>query len=68
MAPGSQSRVFTVSHDGYYWTPLRLSGSVSHPHEDLTRRLVAAAAGELLKNSDDTLQDTAKALLDLIPH
>jgi hypothetical protein len=66
--PGSQSRVFTVAHDGYYWTPVHLKGSVSHPHEDLTKRLVAAAAGELLQNSGDTLQDAAKTLLDLIPH
>jgi hypothetical protein len=66
--PGSQSRVFTVAHDGYFWTPVHLKGPVSHPHEDLTKRLVAAAAGELLKNSGDTLQDAAKTLLDLIPH
>jgi len=66
--PGSQSRVFTVAHDGYCWTPVHLKGPVSHPHEDLTKRLVAAAAGELLQNSGDTLQDAAKTLLDLIPH
>ena len=66
--PGSQSRVFTVAHDGYFWTPVHLKGPVSHPHEDLTKRLAAAAAGELLKNSGDTLQDAAKTLLDLIPH
>ncbi len=66
--PGSQARVFTVAHDGYYWTPLRLTGSVDHPHEDLTRRLVAAAAGELLQKSGDDLIDTAKSLLDLMPH
>ena len=66
--PGSKGRVFTVAHDGYYWTPVHVTGPVSHPHEDLTKRLVAAAAGELLENSGDTLRDAAKKLLDLIPH
>lgn len=66
--PGSQARVFTVAHDGYFWTPVRLSGRVEHPHEDLTKRLIAAAAGELLQNSQGTLEDAAKTLLDLIPH
>jgi hypothetical protein len=66
--PGSQSRVFTVARDGYYWTPVRISGSVDHLHEDLTKRLLAAAAGELLQNSNGTLEDAARKLLDLIPH
>lgn len=66
--PGSRARVFTVAHDGYYWTPVRVTGSVDHPHEDLTKRLLAAAAGELLQNPEKTLQDAAKTLLDLIPH
>ena len=66
--PGSQARVFTVAHDGYYWTPVRVSGSVEHPHEDLTKRLIAAAASELLHSSKGTLEDAAKSLLDLISH
>ena len=66
--PGSQARVFTIAHNGYFWTPLRVTGPVAHPREDLTARLVAAAAGELLQNSQDALLDTAKGILDLIPH
>lgn len=66
--PGSQARVFTVAHDGYSWTPLHVSGPVDHPHEDLTKRLLAAAAGELLEKSPNDLLDTAKSLLDLLPH
>ncbi len=66
--PGSQGRVFTVAHDGYSWTPVHLTGSVEHPHEDLTKRLLAAAAGELLQKSPNDIIDTAKSLLDLIPH
>ena len=66
--PGSQARVFTAAHDGYFWTSLHLTGPLAHPHEDLTKRLVAAAAGELLQDSSDALRDAAKTLLELIPH
>lgn len=66
--PGSQARVFTVAHDGYSWTPVHLTGPVDHPHEDLSKRLLAAAAGELLKKSPNDIIDTAKSLLDLLPH
>ncbi len=65
--PGSQERVFTEARDGYYWTPVRVTGPVEHPREDLTKRLLAAAASELLQNSKGTLEDAAKTLLDLIP-
>ena len=35
--PGSQGKVFTVSREGYLWTPMRLTGPVGSPTEDLTR-------------------------------
>ncbi len=54
--PGSQERVFTVSRNGYLWAPMRLTGPVASPTEDLTPRLVAAAAGSVV--------DTAKNLLN----
>jgi hypothetical protein len=56
LLPGAQARVFTSAHDGYYWTPLHLTGLVAHPEEDLTPRLVAAAAEELLRNPDKVLR------------
>ncbi len=43
--PGSQARVFTIARNGYYWAPLRLTGPVNSPTEDLTPRLAEAAAG-----------------------
>ena len=66
--PGSQARVFTVAHDGYSWAPVHVTGPVNHPHEDLSKRLLAAAAGELLQKSPNDIIDSAKSLLDLIPH
>jgi hypothetical protein len=66
--PGSRERVFTVAHDGYFWTPMHLSGPVAHPSEDLTPRLVAAAAGQLFNDPEKAARDAAKSILDLLPH
>ncbi len=66
--PGSQSRVFTASHDGYLWTPMRMSGPVEHPNEDLTERLVVAAAGDVIEHSEGTIRKAAKDVLDLLLH
>ena len=60
--PGAQARVFTVAHDGCYWTPVHLIGPIGHPHEDLAKRLIAAAAGELLdKNADQIIEPQSRS-------
>ncbi|HEY4284947.1 MAG TPA: hypothetical protein VGM62_17930 [Chthoniobacterales bacterium] len=66
--PGSQARVFTIAHGGYNWTTVRVTGPAAHPKEDLTARLITAAAGEILQNTQDTILDTARGLLDQLPH
>jgi hypothetical protein len=69
--PGSQSRVFTTARNGYYWAPMRLTGPVDHPNEDLTGKLAQAAAGQVIdtvggavKDATKAARDTAKGLLD----
>lgn len=57
--PGSQSKVFTVSRDGYLWTTMRLTGPLEHPQEDLTQRLVAAAAGTVIDTVQGVLQQVS---------
>jgi len=71
--PGSQERVFTVERDGYLWTPVRLSGPVESPTEDLTPRLVAAAGGAIMEKVESTARDAiqigrdaAKSAIDLL--
>ncbi|HJT79628.1 MAG TPA: hypothetical protein VJ719_00405 [Chthoniobacterales bacterium] len=66
--PGSQARVFTIAHDGYNWTTVRVTGPAAHPKEDLTARLAAAAAGEILQSTQDTILDTARGLLEQLPY
>jgi hypothetical protein len=62
--PGSQSRVFTIARNGYYWTPVRLTGPVDNPKEDLTSRLVQAAAGQIIDTAQDAVKDATKAARD----
>jgi len=71
--PGSQERVFTVARDGYLWAPMRLSGPVDAPREDLSGRLAAAAGEAVLQKVEDATRDAietgkgaAKGLLDLL--
>jgi len=71
--PGSQEKVFTVARDGYLWTPMRLTGPVEGPSEDLSNRLVVAAGEAVLEKADavtrDVIQtgkDAAKGALDLL--
>jgi hypothetical protein len=71
--PGSQDRVFTVARGGYLWTPVRLTGAVDSPSEDLSSRLIAAAGGAIIEKVESTARDAiqigrdaAKGALDLI--
>jgi hypothetical protein len=69
--PGSQGAVFTDSHDGYLWAPMRLTGPVDHPTDDLTPRLVAAVGTSVIKDAqgiEGTVKKTGEGLLDLLTH
>jgi hypothetical protein len=76
--PGAQDHVFTVSRVGYLWTPVRLTGVLNHPNEDLTPRLAAAAGNSVIDKAQEAagqLQDTtgkardaASRVLDLLLH
>ena len=58
--PGSQARVFTESRAGYLWTPMRMSGPLSKPDEDLTPRLVAAAGDAAIETVKGAVNETIK--------
>lgn len=71
--PGTQERVFTVARDGYLWTPMRLTGPVEAPVEDLSARLAVAVGEELFHGGEGVLQDAeqkvndaARSVLDLL--
>ena len=67
--PGSRARVFTQEHDGYAWTVMKVAGPLNHLNEDLTARLTAAAAEEVIQSVQGvkgTLENGAKSLFDLL--
>ncbi len=41
--PGAETDVFLPAEKGLLWTPLRITGTLDDPKEDLTDRLIAAA-------------------------
>jgi hypothetical protein len=54
--PTGRGKVFEENRDGYIWTPVRVSGTADFPQEDLSKRLVQAAAGAVI----DSLQNIQK--------
>ncbi len=71
--PGSQGKVFTESRSGYVWAPMRLTGPVNKPTEDLTARLAAAAGNAVIEGAQNaageaikTGKDAVKSALDLL--
>ncbi len=64
--PGSQARVFTESRGGYVWAPMRLSGPVGKPAEDLSPRLIAAARGAVIEKVETTIRDATQTGKDVI--
>jgi hypothetical protein len=52
--PGAETDVFIVGERGLSWTPLRITGTINDPKEDLTDRLIAAAGMRLLEQIPET--------------
>ena len=64
--PGSQERVFTESRAGYLWAPMRLTGPLRQPEEDLSARLTAAAGGALIDTLEKTVRDPIQTGKDAV--
>lgn len=64
--PGAREKVFAEAHDGYYWTQMKLSGPLKHPHEDLKDRLVAAAQEHFAKGFLAPIFKPGETLLGLL--
>jgi hypothetical protein len=66
--PGSEEEIFTDSRGGYLWTAMKLSGPATHPVDDLTPRLIAAAGNQVIKGAAGTVQKAAEGVLNLLLH
>jgi len=64
--PGAETHVFAPGERGLLWAPLRLTGTVDKPKEDLTDRLILAAGMRILEslpeNADEVINLTRSLL------
>lgn len=62
--PGAEAKVFTIERDGLVWTPVRITGTLDAPKEDLTDRLIDAAGARILDELPnlDSLRQTIENL------
>lgn len=71
--PGSRERVFRADRNGYLWTGLVVGGTLDHPTENLSARLLTAMGTEVIETGAGLLKDTpgaavegAKGVIDLL--
>ena len=59
--PGAETKVFERGEKGLLWAPLRITGTIENPKEDLSGRLIAAAG----KRMFEIVPETGKMALKL---
>ena len=64
--PGSREKVFTESRGGYLWAPMRLTGPLNKPAEDLTARLSRAAGDAVVDTAKGAAEEAVKTGKDVI--
>lgn len=61
--PGAEKDVFTESRDGFVWTTMKLGGTTDQISEDLSARLMSAAAMDIVDKLPANLQNTLKGII-----
>lgn len=61
--PGAERLVFTEDLEGFLWAPMKLTGTLAEPREDLSARLIAAAGEALIGDLPGGVLDAAGELL-----
>ena len=64
--PGAETDVFVPGERGLLWAPLRVTGTLDNPEEDLTGRMITAAGIRMLENfpeSSEKVLEIAESLL-----
>ena len=64
--PGAETDVFLPGERGLLWTPLRITGTLDHPKEDLTDRLIAAAGLRMFDQLPETGEKVIKFTQSLL--
>ncbi len=58
--PGAETDVFIAGERGLLWSPLRITGTLDDPKEDLSDRLVAAAGARMFDQIPETGEKVIK--------
>jgi hypothetical protein len=61
--PGAERLVFTEDREGFLWTPMKLTGTLAEPKEDLSARLIAAAGEAVISELPTSVLDAAQEML-----
>lgn len=64
--PGAETHVFKPGERGMLWTPVRISGTLGDPDEDLSERLILAAGFRILEGlpeGADTVMKITKSVM-----
>jgi hypothetical protein len=64
--PGAETDVFIPGERGLLWAPLRLTGTLDKPREDLSDRLIAAAGLRMLEALPETGEKVLKYTRSMI--
>lgn len=65
--PGAETDVFTPGERGLLWAPLRISGTLENPKEDLSDRLMMAAGLRIFDQIPESGEKVIKFTRSLIP-
>jgi len=52
--PGAETKVFIRGEKGLLWSPLRITGTMDNPEEDLSKRMIAAAGERMFELVPET--------------
>lgn len=66
--PGAETDVFLPGERGLLWAPLRITGTLDDPKEDLTNRLIAAAGMRMFDVLPETGQRVLKFSRTVVDH
>lgn len=58
--PGAETHVFKPGSHGLLWAPLRITGTIDNPQEDLTDRLIDAAGLRMFEKLPETGEQVLK--------
>lgn len=63
--PGAERSVFTEKRDGFVWTTMNIGGTTAQIREDLSGRLMTAAAMDIVDKLPVDVQDKLKGFIGL---